>query len=500
VALVGQPKQAQREGDPLAGYADYRELDPGESIADHYVARYRPPGIAAGAADTARRVAGRTQLTMALIAVAALLWATGAMPIGTTAWLVAVVMTFGGVMRADAVAQAFAKDAVVFIYGVLALSRVLTRTGLDRRLATLLLTPVRGPRTLLFVFMPLFAMACSFVSETILVTLVMPLFLMVWRRLPRDRDEDLGPVLVLFALVVVFGANLGGPGSPAAGGRNAIMVGILADYGSPPGFVDWLRYGLPFVPVAALAAGLWFYAVFHRRLPAGALDVAAVAKDASARLGPLTRDEKITAAVALGVVALWLVGGTRLGLGAPVLAGLIVLHVLGVTDWRNLVKVPWDVVFLYGGASALGKALAVGGAALFLADGFVAALPARLLEGVALPMVVSLVTGTVTNFMSDGATVAALGPIMVPMAGAAGVHPWAVGFATAFASSFAHMLIIGTPASALVYILCRDPRTGRQLVTRRDFLKHGAAVWVLSFAVLWGWAFLGYWRWFGLVP
>ena len=108
-----------------------------------------------------------------------------------------------------------------------------------------------------------------------------------------------------------------------------------------------------------------------------------------------------------------------------------------------------------------------------------------------LPMAVSLVTGLVTNFMSDGATVAALGPITVPMAQAAGLHPWTVGFATAFASSFAHMLIIGTPANALVYIMCRDPRTGRQLVTRTDFLKHGLVVFVLSFVVLWGWTFLG---------
>ena len=36
-----------------------------------------------------------------------------------------------------------------------------------------------------------------------------------------------------------------------------------------------------------------------------------------------------------------------------------------------------------------------------------------------------------------------------------------------------------------------------QLVTQGDFLKHGAVVFVLSFIVLWGWAFLGYWRWIG---
>ena len=140
--------------------------------------------------------------------------------------------------------------------------------------------------------------------------------------------------------------------------------------------------------------------------------------------------------------------------------------------------------------------MAATGGALFLARGFVGLLPDALGE-TGLLFAVSLLTGVVTNFMSDGATVAAVGPIAVPMAQAAGMHPWMLGFAAAFASSFAHLLILGTPANALVDILCKDPRTGKQMVTQADFLKHGAAVFVISFAVLWAWTFLGYWRWLG---
>jgi solute carrier family 13 (sodium-dependent dicarboxylate transporter), member 2/3/5 len=173
-----------------------------------------------------------------------------------------------------------------------------------------------------------------------------------------------------------------------------------------------------------------------------------------------------------------------------------------VMKWRAVTKIHWDVVFLYAGASALGKGLAVTGGALYLARGLVDLLPGSGLDGVipggvALPIAVSFLTGIITNIMSDGAAVAAIGPVTVPMAHSAGIHPWAVGFATAFASSFPHMLIIGTPANALVYILCKDPHTGRQLVTQGDFLRHGAAVFILSFIVLWFWAILGYWRWLG---
>jgi sodium-dependent dicarboxylate transporter 2/3/5 len=100
--------------------------------------------------------------------------------------------------------------------------------------------------------------------------------------------------------------------------------------------------------------------------------------------------------------------------------------------------------------------------------------------------------------MSDGATVSAIGPIVVPMATITGSHPLAVGLAAGFASSFAHMMIIGTPNNAIAYAMARDPVTGRQLVTLGDFFRHGFAVLLLSWAVLWGFTILLHWRWLGL--
>ena len=50
-------------------------------------------------------------------------------------------------------------------------------------------------------------------------------------------------------------------------------------------------------------------------------------------------------------------------------------------------------------------------------------------------MGVSIVTVIMTNFMSDGATVGALGPIALPMAELGNVSLWKVGLMLSFASS-----------------------------------------------------------------
>jgi len=50
---------------------------------------------------------------------------------------------------------------------------------------------------------------------------------------------------------------------------------------------------------------------------------------------------------------------------------------------------------------------------------------------------------------------------------------------------------------AIVFALAKDPVTGEQLVTLKDFMKHGSIVLMLCFAVLFLRVILGYWSWIG---
>lgn len=504
VQLLSTPKTGQTT-DINMGFAGYRSMDEDQTIAGYYSAKHEiynveadPEGNRVKEPQTPRQVAFKARVMLATLVIAALFWASGAVPIGITALLVGVLMYFFGILKPDAIAGAYAKDAVIFIFGVLAISLAISKTGLDRRIGLLLLGPAKTLPRLLFIFLPLMAMACSVVSEHALVAFIMPLFMMVYTTSVRAagirKDRALA---VMFGLTLCYTANSGGPGSPAAGGRNAIMMGILQDYNMAPSFGEWVMYGMPFVPVMALVIATYFYFRFRGQLKVQSLNVSSIVRQASDKIGPMNRKEYITAAVLIMVIALWIGASDTFGMGGPVILGIVILNILRILKWRDIASIHWEVVALYASASALGKGLAETGGALFLADSFLSILPDFMSEGSGLAMAASLFTGLATNFMSDGATVSAIGPITVPMAIISNTHPWMVGLATAFASSFAHMLIIGTPSNAIAFAMAKDPVTGEQLLTLGDFMKHGAVVLLLSFVVLWGWTILVYWRLIG---
>jgi solute carrier family 13 (sodium-dependent dicarboxylate transporter), member 2/3/5 len=488
----------------IKGFGDYRKLSDGQSPAHYYAQRANlyetvkdSDGKVTKVPVGAEGVMKRTHIMIGILCVAALFWATGAVPIGITALLVGVLMYFFNILPPDGVARAYAKDAVFFIFGVLAMATAISKTGLDRRIGILLLGPTTSLLRMSLLFAPMIAISASFLSEHALIAFIAPLFMMVYMGAMKAGGVSKDKALVLMMMLTLnYACNVGGPGSPAAGGRNAIMIGILGDYGISLSFGEWVMYGLPFVPVAAIAVGLYFYLTQHRKVQVKSLNISVAVKREAAKIGKMTADEYKTAVVLVVLIFMWSAFSDRFGMGGPVILALVALNVLGILRWKEVNSIHWDVVALYAAASAMGVGLAATGAALYIADTFILYLPDFLTStGTGLAIAVSLFTGVLTNFMSDGATVAAIGPIAVPMATIADASPIMIGLATAFASSFAHMLVIGTPNNAIIFALSKDYETGEQLITMKDFFVHGFFVLLISFALLWFWVILGYWQW-----
>ena len=108
-------------------------------------------------------------------------------------------------------------------------------------------------------------------------------------------------------------------------------------------------------------------------------------------------------------------------------------------------------------------------------------------KGYGLWVGMSSFSGLVTNFMSDAATVVLIGPIVVPMGIMTQLarEPWAVGMAVALASSYAHFLIVGSPANALTFALGVYPDTNKRALEAIDFVKYGFGFFILSMLDMW---------------
>lgn len=104
----------------------------------------------------------------------------------------------------------------------------------------------------------------------------------------------------------------------------------------------------------------------------------------------------------------------------------------------------------------------------------------------------SAVTAGLTNMMADGPAAASVGPITLNMAAVS--NPGSVlipfmGMATACASSFAYLLVIGTTPNAIVY--------SSGYLEAKDFLRVGILCFAASFIVLillstFYWPLIGY--------
>ena len=450
---------------------------------------------AAESLDTSGEVARRAMIMMGILLVAAVLWGTEALPIGGTVTLVAVLMMAFGILSPNETAKAFMNDAVFFILGILAVAVGVSETGLDKRIGLLLLSRIKNAANFAFIFFPIFAVCAAFLSAHALVALLVPLMMGVYKASCAEHGVKNDKALAVFLFLgVSFAANIGGPGSPAAGARNAIMVGFLADAGSPISFGEWMKYGLPLVPVLALTVGVYMYIRCKPKLLVKSVNPSEVVKREAAKLPPFGGQEAVMALILGGLVIVWMTPHDTLGVGGAALTALAVMFFFRIVSWDDVQGgVAFDVVGLYGAATAMAVGLGVTGGGLWLARETVDMLPGFLSEGNGLIMGVSAITATLTNFMSDGATVSALGPFALPMAELADLSVWKVGLMVSVASSFANVLIVGTPNNAIAFAMSKDPETGKKLLSVFDFIKYGFPLTVLLLIVMWGWALFGYW-------
>ena len=134
-------------------------------------------------------------------------------------------------------------------------------------------------------------------------------------------------------------------------------------------------------------------------------------------------------------------------------------------EWDTAVKIPWDIVLLFGGGFALAAGFTATGLSETLANAMQAleGAPVLLMIGACVALVVFL-----TEVTSNTATATVFVPLMGAIAVATGLHPLALMAAVAVAASCAFMLPVATPPNAVVF--------GSRAMTVADMARAGFAL------------------------
>jgi sodium-dependent dicarboxylate transporter 2/3/5 len=412
--------------------------------------------------------------TLIIVLVALVLIISESIPLPAVAILILIMEVILGVDTADGVASSFMSDAVFFIMGSLMLAVAIVYQGFDKLVALGVLN-ITGNKTWRIVlgFVTISALLSSFIGEHTVAAMMLPVALTLIRNagLETGKATRLSTVL-LFS--IAYGCAIGSIGTPSGGGRNVIMIGYLSEFGMAElSYLTWMKFAYPMllleIPITAIV--LWYTFTPSQKIMDSAVRKLKVQV---AKTGDLTVNQFMAIGIFLLVFVGWVFLSPFIGLGIVALSGVFLYLSFGLIEWQEINRnTNWGVILLFGSAISLGIQMKETGAALWVAEGTLHYLEIIFQDVAVVRWFVSVViTGILTNLLSNAATVAVLGPIVLDMGG----NPLITGIMTSIASSFAYLTIVASPTCMIIH------STG--LITSSDYLKAGWKLFIISVVLL----------------
>lgn len=412
--------------------------------------------------------------TLIIVGVALILIISESIPLPAVAILILVMEVILGVDTADGVASSFMSDAVFFIMGSLMLAVALVSQGLDKRLALGVIN-ITGNKTWRIVlgFVTISALLSSFIGEHTVGAMMLPVALALIKNsgVGTDKSTNLSSVL-LFS--IAYGCAIGSIGTPSGGGRNVIMIGYLSEFGMGTiSYLDWMKFTYPMllIQIPIVAVIVWYTFTPSQKIMDSSVRKLKVKV---AKNGSMTANQYMAIGIFLAVFFGWIFLSPIIGLGIVALSGVFLYISFRLVDWQDINNnTNWGVIILFGAAISLGIQMRETGAALWVAEQTLRYLDYVFNDIVVVRWFVSvIVTGLLTNLLSNAATVAVLGPIILDMGG----NPIFMGIMTSVASAFAYLTVVASPTCMIIH------STG--LISASDYFKAGWKLFLISVLLL----------------
>ncbi|MCM8558234.1 SLC13 family permease [Sphingomicrobium sediminis] len=407
--------------------------------------------------------------TAGVATVMAIWWATEAIPVAATAFLPIVLFPTLGVLPMEDTTSRYAHPVIYLFFGGFVVALAIERCGLHRRIALNMvrLTGTNGA-ALVAGFMGAAAAISMWIANTsttlMLVPIALSMIAVVRDSMTGLTEKQARHFATALLLGVAYGATLGGVSTLVGTPPNALMAGFMADeYGVQIDFSRWMLVGVPVALIMLPITWLMLTKVMYKVNFKSTADAKAHVDRLRSELGPATTAERRIGMLFLFLVIGWVfrkpisaalgiegVTDTSVAMTAALLAFIIPAGSMPgrLMRWRDMKKLPWGVLILFGGGLALAAAMSESGLSAFIGAQLAP------LSSVHLAILIVAATAMVillTELTSNLATTATFLPVMAAIAMETGNDPLTFIIPITLAASCAFMLPVATAPNAIVF-------------------------------------------------
>ena len=408
------------------------------------------------------------QRVIACFCFATLMWIMEAVPAWNTSVAIIVILLFccsdssltymvsgyadgdlGTLISYKKLMACFADPIIMLFIGGFILAIAATKSGLDVKLAKVMLKPFgTKSENVLLGFLLVTGIFSMFLSNTATAAMMLTFLAPVLKSLPAN-----GKGKICLALAIPIGANIGGIGTPIGTPPNAIALKFLNDpegLNMNIGFGQWMMIMTPF----AIALLFIAWIMLQKMFPFTQKTIELKIEEAEKKEGWYSWQSVVVYVTFAITILLWMLDKIT-GVNSNVVAMLPVgvFSICGIITRTDLEEINWSVLWMVAGGFALGVALQDTG----LATHLIQTIPFDTWPPVIMIVGSGVLCYAMANFISHTATANLLVPILAVagtscaanLAGLGGVSTLLIG--VALGSSLAMVLPISTPPNALAH-------------------------------------------------
>jgi sodium-dependent dicarboxylate transporter 2/3/5 len=407
------------------------------------------------------------RLALGITAWMAIWWISEVVHVTVTALLPLVLFPLCGIMPLKKVSAEFGNEIIFLFLSGLLFGQAIERWNLHTRIALNLVWWMGNrPAHIVLGFMVATGFLSMWISNTATAVMMTPVAIAVSSGQFEDSTTSNANFRKALMLGLAYACSIGGVATLIGTPTNAVFLSYVKnEMHIEVSFWQWFAFAFPFAALLMTLCWLLLMRLYPpEQTQLNAADYRAVLKNYLERLGPMSVAER-RLMVLFGVVILsWLTGSLLWYRWLPnsndvvvAVCGALLLFIVpagsgkrweALLDWPTASRVPWGVLFFFGGGLALARGFETSGLA-----GWLGAQMRGLSDWH--PLLMALVVFTVVSFISEIASNIATASIMMPvlaaLARAIGLDPFGMLLGAAIAASFGFALPVATAPNTIVF-------------------------------------------------